>query len=139
MRFMLPLIFTVLSLGCTRGADEDATRTNLGVAGLAGQRAAAADRWMETMEARLTAGETMTPDFLDRLIDAAKQRAIARADASDEAGGKQAAYRAYRDFCAVQLNDFLNRRYRDGPPADALAQLRYAIADAEWRMGQAAP
>jgi hypothetical protein len=102
---------------------------------LADQRAVTAERWVQTLIERRDAGEPMTSEFVARLIDAAKARAIAKADAAPEMGRKLAAYTQYRDFCGEQL-DFLHRRMDANVRPDVAAQLRYGIADAEWRMAQ---
>jgi hypothetical protein len=132
------VVLMTCSLSCTRGVDDDPIRTNMGVAGLAGQRAGAADRWMETLADKRKAGEPLTPMFVGRLIDAARQQAIARADATPELALRQAAYKAYRDYCGQLLRE-LDDAKNTPAPMDSLAQVRYAIADAEWRMGQVAP
>lgn len=137
MRAWFALILIAMSVGCTRGVDDDATRTQLGVQGLAGQRAAAADRWMDELLRRREAGDALTPPFVAQLLDAARLRAIARADASPDLPAKAAAYRAYRDFAGELLRQY-DRSTGDRPP-EVYAHIRYAIADAEWRMALVTP
>lgn len=137
MRILSLALLLLVSLSCTRGADDEVVRQGLGVQGLAGQRAAAADRWVQTLLARRDAGEAMTPTFIGQLLDAAKQRGIARAEAAYEPAGRLVAYTGYRDFCGDLLRQY--ERSVDEPPAHVLAQIRYYTADAEWRMAQATP
>jgi hypothetical protein len=137
MNWSLCVLFSLFALaGCTRGVDDDVVRAQMNGQGLAGQRAVAADRWMEQLNRFREAGEPTTPEFVDQLVNAARQKAIARADASDEPAARQAAYREYRDFCG----EMLRRIEREADTKDRQkAQLRYGIADAEWRMAQVAP
>ena len=136
MRLYLIAILVVLISGCTRGTNTDPAISRDNVLQLASQRAVTADRWVVTLVERRDAGEPMNAQFVSTLIEAAKARAIAHADAATDIGGKQSAYAAYRDFCGEQLA-FMLRQSEPVPPSIA-AQLRYAMADAEWRMGYAA-
>ena len=136
MNHFYTAILLVLVAGCTRGTNTDPAISRDNVLQLASQRATTADRWVVTLVERRDAGEPMNPQFVSTLIEAAKARAIAHADAATDVGGRQAAYAAYRDFCGEQLA-FMLRQSQPVPPSIA-AQLRYAIADAEWRMGYAA-
>jgi hypothetical protein len=134
MRVGIAVILVTSTISCTRGRLHDAEHAQASVQQLAGQRAAAADRWFDLVVHHYEAGEPLTPEFVGQLVDAARQRAIARADASEEPPARRAAYAAYRDFCGEVL-----RRIERGPehkPRQA-AHLRYAMADAEWRMAGA--
>jgi hypothetical protein len=138
MRRLLSIALIVVVAGCTRGRASEPELLAANVQHLADQRAVTADRWVQTLIERRDGGEPMTASFVSLLVDAAKARAIAKADAAPELGRKLAAYTQYRDFCGEQL-DHLERRANGPVPANVTAQLRYAMSDAELRMAQVEP
>src|SRR5689334_6872589 len=109
MRYFLSIVMMIAFAGCaTRGKASEPELLAANVSHLADQRAQTAERWVQTLIERRDAGEPMTPEFVGRLVDAAKARAIAKADAAHSLGQSLAAYTQYRDFCGEQL-DFLER------------------------------
>ena len=135
MRHLLLILAVITLAGCTRGKASEPELLAANTQHLADQRAVTAERWVQTLIDLRDGGQAMTPEFVGHLIDAAKARALAKADAADSLGRSLAAYTQYRDFCGEQL-DYIERHANGKVAPDVAAQLRYAMADAEFRMAQ---
>ncbi len=130
-QFQIISIATMMLGGCAAGPIPTA-RPDAKVDQLAAKRAEKAAVWLKVMLQRRDAKEPLTPTFMSQLIDAARTCADAWADTTTDPAKKAAAYRAYRDVCQGQIDE-INGTICGDPSPVVMSQLRFAVADAEYK------